>query len=215
MKTGNLRQSPPNSRPCNCNAITGGYKNTISLESCLPTARGTAEVCCLPKLRLTRFCCWTTSKVSTNSQEPGPAEVEFWHLPVAKDRLLPTAAEDQKGQCSGKRHSLPWCYRACKTAFFLWHYRCQQVPTQVSILSSFSYQQIYFQLPFLKGQVWASSHFCPNQTNNPLEAQISCPESLPSLLANLSHGKEVMIQMTAELPMHPWDTAPGHHPDKL
>lgn len=56
----------------------------------------------------------------------------------------------------------------------------------------------------MKGQVWGTSHFCPNQTNNPLEAQISCPESLPFLLAYLSHGKQVTIQITAKLPMHTW-----------
>lgn len=37
--------------------------------------------------------------------EQGPAGVAFKHLSVANGRLLPTAAENQKAQGSGKRFS--------------------------------------------------------------------------------------------------------------
>lgn len=45
------------------------------------------------------------TKISTNSQEHGPAGLAFKHLPVTNGRLLPTAAENQKAQGSGKRFS--------------------------------------------------------------------------------------------------------------
>lgn len=116
-------------------------KNTISLELPTHSTRQCSSLL-LTKAQASKIFLLDHIKVNANSQKPGSVEIEFWHLPVAKDRLFPQAAEDQKGQRSGKRFSTSVLQGMQDCLLSLALQMSASANPTVSILSSFSYQQI-------------------------------------------------------------------------